>query len=332
MGMPSQIVRIIIEANNRKKFAGKGLFIGRQSTYLTETMVTKLFLEEKLHVNKNKPFKIDNSTRGSQGKDWVSDSSLLSNFCDMDFVASDVTDYEGAEIVMDLNEPLRADLRERFDFIYNGSCLDNLFNTSNAIQGITQMLNAEGTIVHLEHGTDCNSPYLKFTPGWIFDYYLINRFNRVQVFIAYFNKWDGDWDLFEWNPVIDFDQKKLDWHFQPLKGMDYFLIAIAEKGGGSTSSVAPMQEHYRTEKDKQIYNALALDNYDRLCSEKIEWNKDEFHQSVNYADVVKVYSLLARCLDPKLVWKIRKWLGRQQPMPKIPANTKFRRSLCGVSL
>src|SRR5438128_12686818 len=43
-------------------------------------------------------------------------------------VSLDASDFEGANIVHDLNKPLPAELPERFDLVYDGGTLEHVFN------------------------------------------------------------------------------------------------------------------------------------------------------------------------------------------------------------
>jgi hypothetical protein len=63
------------------------------------------------------------------------------------FHALDVTDYEGADIVLDLGEPIPEKYCGNYDFIYNGSCLDNMFNPGVALMNLSK---PQGRIINIE--------------------------------------------------------------------------------------------------------------------------------------------------------------------------------------
>src|SRR4051812_14839490 len=48
--------------------------------------------------------------------------------------ALDASNFEGAEFVHDLNEPLSAELNERFDLVYDGGTLEHVFNFPVALK------------------------------------------------------------------------------------------------------------------------------------------------------------------------------------------------------
>jgi hypothetical protein len=95
-------------------------------------------------------------------------------------MALDVSDYEQAEIVFDLNETLPAKYHRIADFIFNGSCLDNLFDPATAIKSLSKMLRPGARVMHLEHGTAIQSAFLCYSPEWFFDFYAINNYADCQ--------------------------------------------------------------------------------------------------------------------------------------------------------
>ena len=272
MGMPGQVIRFILEDHKRTPLAGNGLFIGRQSTHLTPDAAIALLEEERVARRPGHDPVVDRSTMSGRGQNWIDDRSALRLFSDAEFVAMDVSDYEGAEIVHNLNGPLPDDLKDRFDFVYNGSCLDNIFDSATSMRSIAALARPGGRVIHLEHGTDCNGPYVKFVPTWFYDYCVLNEFTRVSVFTAYFNSWTGGWDLYEWDPVISMDPPAFDWSFRPLPYMHYFILVTAEKAAQTTCEKSPIQYQYRSSREREMYDKLALANRDAKRSRPFVWN------------------------------------------------------------
>jgi len=56
----------------------------------------------------------------------------------------DASDYEGATFVHDLNQPVPAQWRERFDTVYDGGTLEHVFNFPVALRNCMEMVKAEG--------------------------------------------------------------------------------------------------------------------------------------------------------------------------------------------
>src|SRR6185436_15425477 len=58
--------------------------------------------------------------------------------------ALDFSDFEGAEFVHDLNQPLPEKLRQRFDMVYDGGTLEHVFNFPQALRNCMEMVKAGG--------------------------------------------------------------------------------------------------------------------------------------------------------------------------------------------
>ena len=169
----------------------------------------------------------------------------------------DVTDYEGADIVHDLGTPVDQSLYEQFDFIYNGSCLDNMFNPGTALINMSKMLKRGGRILHIEHATPFNGPYLIYSPGWFFDYYVTNGFADVKVHLALFTTANdlafGPWYLHYYNwPAENSGVLPKG----PGPDVHMILIVLAEKKDDSTCERQPVQNQYRqTAELRQAFNS-----------------------------------------------------------------------------
>lgn len=59
----------------------------------------------------------------------------------------DYSDYEGATIVHDLNQPVAEELHGQFDFIYDGGTLEHVFHVPNALANVFHMLRPGGIFV-----------------------------------------------------------------------------------------------------------------------------------------------------------------------------------------
>jgi len=90
----------------------------------------------------------------------------------------DVDDYEGANIIFDLNkDETPNNLKNKYDFIYDGGTLEHVFNLSNALKHLTKMTKNRGVVFHsnpcngyIDHG------FFQISPTLYFDYYLSNKY------------------------------------------------------------------------------------------------------------------------------------------------------------
>ena len=81
----------------------------------------------------------------------------------------DASNFEGAEFVHDLNQPLPPELRERFDLVYDGGTLEHVFNFPVALKSCMEMLRPGGEIItHTGTNNWCGHGFYQFSPELYF--------------------------------------------------------------------------------------------------------------------------------------------------------------------
>ena len=210
---------------------------------------------EGIEVRKDAIIEKDLTTYGAQTDSWITDRSFFSLFTDAKVLALDVSEYEGAEIIADLNKPLDPRYYDIADFIYNGSCLDNLFDAASALRNMSNLLKAHGRVIHIEMGSPIQGAYLMYSPAFFFDYYAINQFNDCKIYTCEFDNFLDPWHIFAWDA---FSQKGGKWVLsEPAHNhwKNVAIFVVAEKGENSTSDLSPIQGFYRQvhATDKDVY-------------------------------------------------------------------------------
>jgi hypothetical protein len=113
---------------------GEVRMIGRQSVYLSPDQLIEALRGIGVNVSGADAAKVelDRSTLNRVGSrdDLVSDRAIFAFFGETRVRAIDVSGYEGAEIVHDLNLPIPASLTAIADVIVDGSTLDNTFDVA----------------------------------------------------------------------------------------------------------------------------------------------------------------------------------------------------------
>lgn len=178
------------------------------------------------------------------------DIEFFASFCKARFHALDVSNFEGADVLHDLNYPLPAHLYGIADFIFDGSCLDNIFDVGNAMRSLSRLLRPGGRIVLMEHGTPFQGPgapagaLTTFSPEWFFNFFAATGYADCQNYLGVFpfGMFGQDWVVKQWEP---FDAHDNPVSATPICG-DFVNIVIAEKGVGlDNDSVIPTQAQYR---------------------------------------------------------------------------------------
>jgi hypothetical protein len=75
--------------------------------------------------------------------------TLLSLLGAKDISAVDASDYEGADCIQDLNEPLDQKLQARFSLVFDGGSLEHIFNLPQALKNCMDMVRQGGHFVEI---------------------------------------------------------------------------------------------------------------------------------------------------------------------------------------
>jgi SAM-dependent methyltransferase len=251
MGIFSQLAALLLREHRFRPITGELLTIGRQTIFMTRQQALAL-VEHELGVKspvQADSLEVDVATRASTKGEYISDKSFFSLFSDARYHCLDVSNYEGADIVANLCEPLPAHLEGRFDFIVDGSTLDNVFDPAAAIRNLAKLLRPGGRIVQINHAARLHYVYVGFALSWFHDYYAINAFEDCQVYLA---QWEGDrtkarWDFYHYEPIREQDGRITffgqDRYYFPWREAQ--AVVIAEKGESSTWERSPVQFEYR---------------------------------------------------------------------------------------
>jgi SAM-dependent methyltransferase len=241
MGIWKQMARFIIREAKYSPIRGAVLLIGRQTVHLTPDRFAELMRDEAVSVDPAIPLTLDTTTRNGAGRGFISDTYFFRAMGAASVTAIDVSDYEGADIVHNLDAPIPADLEGKFDFICNGSVLDNMFNPVMGLTNISRMLAPGGRVVHFEHASNAvNNAYLQFSPNWFFDYYAVNGYADCKTYVALFHDLGGPWDFYA---CLHHDKQE-----PRLFSSSRFAMTavIAESAAGSTWDRYPIQGQYRS--------------------------------------------------------------------------------------
>lgn len=252
MGIVHQMARLIVAEHAYKPIAGEFLLCGRQSVFLAPKDALKIVSDAKVLRPAIKP-RLDESTRGGQGRGWISDESFFELFTDATLNAVDVSDYEGANIVHDMCTPVPQALHGRFNFMFNGSCMDNLANPAAFLANTSRMLAPGGVVMHIEHGSLARGAYLMYSADYFHDFYAVNRYADCKVYMALFEKSHREetWNVFQWYPG---EGKGALPSMHTRTGA--MIVTIAEKAAESTDDVFPIQAHYRPPGTDGVYKQM----------------------------------------------------------------------------
>jgi SAM-dependent methyltransferase len=114
----------------------------------------------------------------------------------------DASNYEGASIIHDMNQPISPELKGTFDFVNDGGTLEHVFNFPTAIKNCMELVKIGG---HLMINTPANNNFghgfYQFSPELFFRVLCPDNGFKVERMVA-FEHFDGS----QWFEVADPDQ------------------------------------------------------------------------------------------------------------------------------
>lgn len=243
MGLPITNLRVLLNEAARKPFQGKILTLGRQTIHFDAHTLQKLAKEYGVYLKT--PVKVIPPLAEKYAKrGCISDENLFYALGFSEFVALDHSDYEGAHVLFDLNNPTPPKkLIGAFDVILDSGTLEHLFHIPNALSNMFHMLRPNGRIIqilpssnHMDHG------FYMFSPTFLYEYYQQNNFeiNTSQLYRSTPLPRMGC-KIYNYKPGSLY-------HIQQ-GGLDdgvYGIINVVTKKANSTCTKVPQQKDYQT--------------------------------------------------------------------------------------
>lgn len=314
MGLPVPVAEAIVAEHCYKKIEGDVLFVGRQTIHLDETSLKLLLAKYGLSVPAGFTYEFDTETRGADGQRLITDRCFMRSIGVGKVNFLDVTDYEGADIVHDLGYPVPDSLLNRYDFIYNGGCFDNMFSPGAAVVNLSKMLRSGGRVVCFESASSWNSPYLMYSPGWFWDYYVTNGFADCKIYLGSFYEGHdfmfGPWKWYYANLLGEKNnyQENNGPSPAPRANNHFVIVSIAEKGIASTSDRQPIQLQYRVD-DALINECRKKAEAIRSCPRPVILGRDgqRYDRYLTLLGKIGV-GVHARSFTTRLYYSVRRYL------------------------
>lgn len=199
MAISRPMAKILLSEKRVRPFHGSVLQLGRQTVLFTERELRHWASEAKV---------MGTNGNGSGYKLGIgSDPAATHSMRDEEFfrflgfeevVSCDVSAYENATLIVDLNVPVPVELHNRFDVIYDGGTMEHIFNVPAVLANIDAMLKIGGRVIHVapasnmvDHGFYC------FSPTLFADYYQANGHRLRTLYLFECTSWTGNWDVYD---------------------------------------------------------------------------------------------------------------------------------------
>jgi SAM-dependent methyltransferase len=263
MGLAPYVLEGIVREHCYRPIAGTVVQIGRQTVCLTVPEMMQMFMRYRvsLSIFQDGVLQIDRHTVmvRQTGTRYVSDHSFFGALGAAEVHAVDHSDFEGADIIHDMNQPIPAPLEGIADLILDGSTLDNVHDPALALMNYNRMLRPGGRVISVNAGKpDVQGVYCGMPPEWFIDYYAANDYEDCQIYVQ-LNFPTAKWQYpNEPNALLALD---LGYTIERGHAPDLqhdgwaFTIVVAEKGPASTWDRVPTRARIRNEVEQAQWQA-----------------------------------------------------------------------------
>lgn len=240
MGIGKEAYRLLLDEKKKGMLKGESILqIGRQCILFDHQTLTKYSQKHNVAlapVSPNLSFDAQYRKLG-----FIDDLTLFQSLGFKDVKSLDYSDFEGADIVWDLNHPIPEKYWGQFDVIYDGGTAEHVFHFPQLLSNLHLLLKEGGVIIHVSPSHNhVDHGFYMFSPQVFSAYYSANRYEILtsQIF-EYSPKYNNPWKIYRYQPgALDrlsyggFGKKMLAIHL------------VVQKNQHSTGGVIPQQQSY----------------------------------------------------------------------------------------
>jgi hypothetical protein len=164
----------------------------------------------------------------------------------------DMSDYEGANVLHDLNHPLPGDLCDRYDFILDGGTTEHVFNVPQAFANYDRALRVGGQLLAMNPANNwLGHGFYQFGPELVWSYWRdAKRYIVHQCAINGMRDWYGRSEIVIEPPEAR-GMERDDQLRNKLGAGIYQLLYRVEKTAESDPSADAQQSDYRASWSKE---------------------------------------------------------------------------------
>ena len=247
MGIPRGTARLLLDEAKARPFSGALLELGRMTVYVTNAELERWAREQGVALARVDPPAL--SHQPELARHVCLDDRTFFRRLGFDRVESaDVSAWEGADHVVDLNRPVPSALAGRFDVVFEAGTIQHVFHLPQVFASIHALLKPGGRVIHgmapssnhVDHG------FHMFSPTLFHDFYTANGW-RIEAFFffEFFSYWyRGRFHSTIWK-IRRYEPGALDalayGGFGRGVGRQLALFVVATKVDGATADRIPQQ-------------------------------------------------------------------------------------------
>ncbi len=247
MGIPRGTARLLLEEHHQRPFSGSVLQFGRSSIYFTFRELQGWARRHRVELADIGEVRLSHDPRlARQG--CIDDHTFFHALGFEKVESCDISDWEEAEHVLDLNHPIPDELEGRFDTVLDPGSSLQIFHQPNLLMNIYRLLKPGGRIVHagVPSNNHMDLGFYMFSPTFFHDFYSANRWQIESEYVChYFPYWhrgrfySAPWKIYEYSTGC------LDHlNYGRFGGRQAAIYMVARKTGESTGDQIPQLGQY----------------------------------------------------------------------------------------
>ena len=184
MGLDINIVRLLLAARDRQVSFDRVLTVGRLRLYVYPRTMSRLLDKHNL----------PSAEFAEAGPACAFAEPFFRSLGASEIMALDYSDYEGADLVHDLNAPIPSAWKDRFDVVCDGGTLEHVFHFPTALQKCMEMVRPGGRLfIHTGINNFCGHGFYQFSPELFYRALSPRNGYEVERMIAHaigpYNRW-----------------------------------------------------------------------------------------------------------------------------------------------
>jgi hypothetical protein len=219
---------VLLSLRRRPQIGDEILCLGRPELFMSEQHLRDLVAAMGLSWKPGDIARIANSKFGELFLEQAGFRTIRS---------LDASEYEGAQIIHDLNKPIPDELRNSTHFLYSNGTIEHVFNIAIALHNIVQLLCVGGTaLLTAPANGQCGHGFYQLSPEFFYRFFEVNGFEDTRVYLV------GRKSPQRWFRAAD--PRVLKRRVECMTVEPTEVVAIARKARELPAPVTPQQSDY----------------------------------------------------------------------------------------
>ncbi|NJL28687.1 MAG: hypothetical protein HC897_12740 [Thermoanaerobaculia bacterium] len=247
MGVPRGVVRLLLEEAKARPFSGSVLQLGKMSIYCTQRELETWAREQGVALAQGVTPELSHDPALAR-LGCLSDRSFFQLLGFSEVRSCDFSDWEGADLILDLNGDVPAELVGRFDVVFEAGTIQHVFHLPNVLRNVHRLLEVGGRVIHgmVPSSNHVDHGFYMFSPTLFWDYYTANGYRlESEYFFEFLPAWfggklaSGRWKIYRYEPGC-LDHLS----YGRFGGRQLGIFVVATKTPEASCDVIPQQGYF----------------------------------------------------------------------------------------